>query len=76
MNLSKLLHRPAPVPRKYCAVCEDFGSVPSGWVYASPGINCTCGAVPDELAELTFHDPQCDTLPCPFCQLLETPALL
>jgi hypothetical protein len=73
MNLN-LLRRRKRLPGRNvrCAVCEDFGSVPSGWVYNAPGINCTCGAAPGELPELTFHDVQCDTLPCPFCQLLET----
>ena len=49
-----------------CPVCEGFGTVPRSLVPSSR--ICTCGAGP--VNELTLHDVHCDTVPCPFCQLM------
>lgn len=49
-----------------CTVCEGTGFLPRQWV---TGLReCTCGAGP--LDELTLHAAGCDSVPCPFDQLL------
>lgn len=51
-----------------CAVCEGYGTLPCAEVYLRDPV-CTCGA--GEFDELTLHDIDCDTVPCPFCPLGE-----
>jgi hypothetical protein len=61
--------------RQHCDVCDDNRFLSGDYVYGRDSV-CTCGAVttqgrlPDELAELVLHDVACDTVPCPFCLLL------
>jgi hypothetical protein len=62
--LRRLARRPASSP---CAPCEGYGTVPGAEVFLRDP-DCTCGA--GDYDDLTFHDIACDTVPCPFCQLL------
>jgi hypothetical protein len=55
--------------RRRCDVCVDTHFVSNCYVYAREA-QCTCGAGDDELA---FHTVSCDSVPCPFCQLLTWP---
>lgn len=56
---------------KICSVCDGFGTVPRSAVFLPALRVCTCGAGPFD--EMTLHDVHCDTVPCPFCQLLPKP---
>jgi hypothetical protein len=67
MPVPGLLRRGRRVPRRYCAPCAGFHVLPGGYVFGR-GTACTCGAGPVD--ELTLHTVDCDTVPCPFCQLL------
>ena len=51
-----------------CPVCDGFRVLPRLHHF---GLVCTCGAGPVD--EMTLHDVACDTVPCPFCQLADTP---
>lgn len=59
-TLKSLLHR-RPRP---CALCEGYGTVPRSFAFGDDPV-CDCGA--GEFDELTFHDVNCDTVPCPAC---------
>lgn len=50
-----------------CDVCNDTHVVPAGWVFQR-AISCTCGAGD---GEMKLHAPDCDPVPCPFCQLID-----
>lgn len=56
-----------PRRRHYCDVCASTRWVSGSYVF-NRGTVCTCGAGPYD--ELTLHDGACDSVPCPFCQLL------
>jgi hypothetical protein len=64
--------RPFTFRRHHCDVCSALGTVPAGPVFGR-GPQCTCGAGPFD--ELTLHAGDCDTVPCPFCQLLGDPEI-
>lgn len=53
-----------------CSVCEGYGTLPCAEVFPRDPV-CTCGA--GEFDEMTVHAADCDTVPCPFCQLADTP---
>jgi hypothetical protein len=59
--------------RRHCDVCGDDGFVPADCVF-DRDTACTCGAGPVDA--WTLHAPECDTVPCPFCQLLGEAALV
>lgn len=50
-----------------CAVCDGDGTVMATWAYKRRVRACTCGAGD---GQLVMHDYRCDTVPCPFCQLV------
>ena len=54
-------------PRALCSVCEGYGIVARAEVYLRDPV-CDCGAGPYD--ELTLHAPDCDSVPCPFDQLI------
>jgi hypothetical protein len=56
----------APVTR-ICAVCDGYGVLSCDYVFDRPSV-CTCGHG-DPHDELITHAYDCDTVPCPFCQL-------
>ena len=53
--------------RDTCGVCQDTHVLPGRAVFGRVS-ECTCGAGSYDLK--TLHDAGCDTVPCPFCQLL------
>ncbi len=57
--------------RDTCGACGDAHVLPGSYVFARPS-QCTCGAGPYDA--VTLHDACCDTVPCPFCQLLRRSA--
>ena len=59
--------------RYYCDVCDGLSSVPADVLYRRDRV-CTCGVTPHFIPQLTLHADDCDTVPCPFCQLLDEPA--
>ena len=59
------------LPRLHCGVCDGDGFLSADYVFAREPV-CTCGAGPYD--EWTLHSPDCDTVPCPFCQLLDDSA--
>lgn len=54
--------------RYHCDVCDGYQTVPADTVFERDRV-CTCGAGP--LDAMTVHDGECDTVSCPFCQLLD-----
>lgn len=58
--------------RDTCGVCNDAHALPGAFAFGRDS-ECTCGAGPYD--DWTLHDPGCDTVPCPFCQLLYRGAL-
>ncbi len=68
--LGRVLSRRAARP--HCAVCDGYEVLSGDYVFGRE-VQCTCGAGgPDELV---LHSADCDTVPCPFCRLLDMPAL-
>lgn len=59
--------------RRHCDVCGDQEILLGAVVYRRYTV-CTCGAGPVDA--WTLHTPECDTVPCPFCQLLGEAALV
>ena len=57
--------------RYSCAVCGGYEWISRDYVWPARGLHCTCGA-PGGLASL--HAVDCDSVPCPFCQLLDEPS--
>jgi hypothetical protein len=51
-----------------CA-CGGLGSFGAEWVFNREP-KCDCPVESDDY-ENNFHDINCDTVPCPFCQLLD-----
>lgn len=65
-----------PVPnwsvRGHCDVCDDNGYLVASTIPGAPVV-CVChvGSFDNEME---LHDVQCDSVPCPFCQLIGTDA--
>jgi hypothetical protein len=57
--------------RYHCNVCDGFKTLIAEAYLPGHEPVCTCGAGP--LDKVTLHDVNCDTVPCPFCQLLDEP---
>jgi hypothetical protein len=54
--------------RYHCAVCDGEEWLSGSYVYnRDPVCTCAAGSRDDELV---LHAPDCDSVPCPFCQLL------
>jgi hypothetical protein len=58
--------------RYHCDVCDGLKSVLADILFERDRV-CTCGVTLHDIPELTLHDVDCDTVPCPFCQLLDEP---
>jgi hypothetical protein len=58
--------------RQHCDVCADNQLLSGDYVFDREPV-CTCGAGPVD--EWTLHAPDCDTVPCPFCPLLNDSAV-
>lgn len=54
-----------------CSVCCDTGWVSISF-FGKRAPVCTCGAGPYD--ELTLHAPECDSVRCPFDQLMSEAA--
>jgi hypothetical protein len=54
--------------RVLCVVCADTHFLSRSFVFNQPTV-CTCGAGPVD--ELTLHRPDCDSVPCVFCQVFD-----
>jgi hypothetical protein len=54
--------------RKHCTVCSNTGWVSISWFRRREAV-CTCGAG-DPADEMIFHTVDCDSVVCPFDQLL------
>lgn len=62
------------VMRERCAACDDTGFIAAAGVLGRDPV-CTCGAgAPGD--EMTLHAVECDSVPCPFDQLLSDPSYL
>lgn len=57
--------------RSGCSVCNDTGWVSISF-FGKRAAVCTCGAGPCD--ELTLHAPECDSVRCPFDQLMSEAA--
>jgi hypothetical protein len=55
--------------RYHCAVCDGEEWLSGSYVYdRAPVCTCPAGSRDDEMV---LHTPDCDSVPCPFCQLLD-----
>lgn len=55
------------IAEQSACICQDFGILGKEWLYQREP-QCSCEAGTEDF-DLTFHDIQCDTVPCPFCVL-------
>lgn len=63
------LTRVLPRGRRHCGACSGEGTIPGSFAFGRER-HCTCAAVPGKIPQMTLHAAACDSVPCPFCQLL------